>query len=80
MNSYTIKNHNKIHPVGAYYLLNKNINIENTFCCCFSWYWSGKFKKMQFATSEKAYWQPSCKVSIQGTVIITGSLGHPQLP
>jgi len=27
MNSYTIKSHNKIHPVGAYYLLNKNINI-----------------------------------------------------
>jgi len=35
---------------------------------------------MQFATSEMAYWQPSCKVSIQETAIITGSLGHPQLP
>src|SRR6218665_1867477 len=31
---------------------------------------------MQFATSEKAYWQPSCKASIQDTVIITGLLGH----
>src|SRR6218665_579091 len=35
---------------------------------------------MQYATSEKTYWQPSCKASIQGTVFITGSLGHPQLP
>jgi len=35
---------------------------------------------MQFVTSGKTYWQPSCKVSIQDTVIITGSLGHPQLP
>jgi len=35
---------------------------------------------MQFTTSEKAYWQLSCKVSIQDTVIITGSLRHPQIP
>src|SRR6218665_2047781 len=35
---------------------------------------------MQFATSEKAFWQPSCRVSIQGTVFLTGSLGHSQLP
>jgi len=26
MNSYTIKNNNRIHPAGAYYLLNKNMN------------------------------------------------------
>jgi len=26
MNSFTIKNNNKIHPAGAYYLLNKNMN------------------------------------------------------
>jgi len=26
MNSYTIKNNNKIHPSEAYYLLNKNMN------------------------------------------------------
>src|SRR6218665_2229668 len=31
---------------------------------------------MQFATSEKASLQPSCKISIQDTEIITGSLGH----
>ena len=30
---------------------------------------------MRFANSEKGYWQPCSKVSIQATVITTGSLG-----
>jgi len=50
------------------------------FCSYLSSYRSRKFKKMQFTSSEKAYWQMSHKVATQDTVIIIGSLGHHQLP
>src|SRR5688572_18051868 len=51
----------------------------NKNCRCFSSNRSRKFKKIQFASSEMAYWQLSCKASPQDTVIIIGSLGHHQL-
>ena len=79
MNSYAIKYHIKVHPVGAHYLLNQNMSRLNIFCSYFSSYQSCKFKKIQFARSEMAYCQLSCKFSAQDTVIIIGSLGHPQL-
>src|ERR1043165_9461521 len=80
MNSFAIKHHIKVHPVGANYLLNQNIKRLKMFCSYFSSYRSGKFKKTQFASSEKAYWQMSHKVASQDTVIIIGSLGHHQPP
>ena len=79
MNSFAIKHHSKVHPVGAHYLLNKNMKRLKLFGTYFSWYRSGKFKKMQFAISEMPYWQLSCEVSTQHTVIIIGSLDHHQL-
>ena len=59
--------------------LNKNMSKLNKNCSCLSSYRSRKFKKIQFARSEMAYCQLSCKVSTQDTVIVIGSLGHPQL-
>ena len=78
MTSFAIKHHSKVHPVVAYYLLNQNMNSLKFSCSCFSSYLSSKVKKIEFSLYEMAYWQLSCNVCTQDTVIIIGSLDHQQ--